>query len=86
MQGAGFQGALAVQSQPSGASVFINGTLAGTTPLLLRALPVGSRVVSVMLDGHQRWSASVSVIANQTTRLTMNLAPIPGATITPAFQ
>jgi hypothetical protein len=56
-----------VNSVPGGAQVFINNLPVGTTPLLLRNLPVGSRVVRIELRGYRRWSSAVSVVADQRT-------------------
>jgi hypothetical protein len=68
-----FRGTLAVSSWPPGARVFINGTAVGTTPVVLPAVPVGSRVVRLEADGYQLWSSAVRVIANQQTRVTATL-------------
>jgi hypothetical protein len=62
-----FRGSLAVRSNPDGAAVFINGQQVGTTPLMLKELPVGSRALRVTLDGYEPWSRSVQVVAQQHT-------------------
>jgi hypothetical protein len=69
----GHRGTLIVSSQPGGASVFVNGRLAGRTPLVMDALPVGSRAVRVSLDGYAPWSRGVSVVANRSTTVSANL-------------
>jgi hypothetical protein len=71
-----YRGSLAVASSPDGATVFMNGVAVGTTPLLLQDVPVGSRVVRIDLDGHERWSASVRIVVNEETRLTATLRPL----------
>ena len=68
-----FTGTLAVHSSPPGARVFVGGTAVGTTPIVLTALPVGSRVVRLEAEGYQIWSSSVRVIANQQTQVTATL-------------
>lgn len=68
-----FQGSLVIRSQPRGASVFINGRRVGTTPLVLRNQPVGSRAVRVGLNGYQNWTSAVRIVANQQTVLTVTL-------------
>jgi hypothetical protein len=68
-----FTGALGVQSRPSGARVFVGGTAVGTTPIVLRDLPVGSRVIRIEAEGYQTWSSSVRVIANVQTPVTATL-------------
>jgi hypothetical protein len=68
-----FKGSLALNSWPRGARAFVDGKAAGTTPLALRDLPIGSRVVRLEADGYQTWSAAVRVIANQQTQVTATL-------------
>jgi hypothetical protein len=65
-----FRGTLAVQSRPSGARVFVGGTAVGTTPIVLKDLPIGSRVVRLEAAGYQVWSSAVRVVANQQTQVT----------------
>jgi hypothetical protein len=79
-QSTGHVGTLSVQSLPQGASVFINNEYAGQTPLVLRAVPAGSRAVRLRLDGYDAWSRGVRVVANQSTTVkaqlnTMAVAP-----------
>ena len=63
----GYRGALRVNSQPRGARIFLNDRYVGQTPMLIRALPAGSRAVRLRLDGYQPWSRGVSVVANDVT-------------------
>ena len=53
--------------------MFVNGVPVGVTPLLLRSLPVGSRAVRVELDGHDRWSAAVRIVADERTVIAAKL-------------
>lgn len=69
----GHRGTLIVTSQPVGASVFVNNRLAGRTPLVMKAVPAGSRAVRLSLDGYAAWSRGVSVVANQSTTITAKL-------------
>jgi PEGA domain-containing protein len=68
-----FRGVLAVSSIPEGAEVVLNGTLLGTTPLVVEDLPVGSRVVVVRRNGYRPWSSSIRVVADHRTVVTANL-------------
>jgi hypothetical protein len=78
------QGALLVDSEPSGARVFVNGQPVGSTPVVLKEMPVGSRVVRVEADGYRAWSAAIRVVANQETRLDVRLDRVgPGSERTP---
>ena len=72
----GHRGTLIVTSQPAGASVYVNNRLAGRTPLVMNAVPAGSRAVRLSLDGYAPWSRGVSVVANQSTAITAKLETI----------
>jgi hypothetical protein len=71
----GFRGTLMVNSQPRGASIFLNDRLVGRTPLRIGALPAGSRAVRLRLDGYQPWSRGVNIVANQSTTVSARLTP-----------
>ena len=71
----GLVGSLLVDSNPSGAAVWINGVSQGRTPLRVSALPVGSRVVRLELPGYERWSWAVNIAANKRTPLLVKLQP-----------
>jgi PEGA domain len=68
-----FVGALRVTSQPQGAEVSLNGVHQGRTPLTIRRVRAGSRVVSLFLPGYERWSWSVAVVADRETPLAVKL-------------
>ena len=72
----GFRGSLAVSSSPEGAEVYVNGIPVGVTPVLLRDLAAGSRVVRLELTGHERWSSAVRIIASEETRVAVTLRPL----------
>jgi hypothetical protein len=69
----GHRGTLIVNSEPRGADVMVNGRPAGKTPLVMKALPVGSRAVRLTLDGYAPWSRGVSVVANRSTTVSAKL-------------
>ena len=64
-----FRGGLTVHSTPAGATVFMNNNRVGQTPIVLASLTAGSRAVRLEHDGYAPWSRSVSVVANQATRI-----------------
>ena len=66
---AGYRGGLQVNSDPDGARVFVDGEEVGVTPLQLKGLPVGSRVVRVEAEGYQTWTTAARVVANQRARV-----------------
>ena len=68
-----FRGSLSVRSRPAGASVFINGRLVGTTPLILRDQAVGSRAVRVTMDGYESWTAATRVVSSQQSVISADL-------------
>ncbi len=70
---AGFHGGLVVDSEPSGARVYVNGKPVGSTPLVLDEVPVGSRVMRVESDGYAAWSSVIRIVANQQTHVTATL-------------
>jgi hypothetical protein len=72
-----FVGDLEVSSEPSGATVYIDTTPVGETPLSLEKIRAGSRVLWVVRDGYVRWTRGVLVPANKLTRVSATLEPIP---------
>ena len=68
-----FTGALAVDSRPAGAKIFMDGKLVGTTPMSLPAVPAGSHAIRLEHDGYRRWSSSVHVVASEQNRVTASL-------------
>jgi hypothetical protein len=71
-----FVGTLSITSVPTGASVSINGKVAGVTPLKLPRQRAGSLAVQIARDGFERWSAAVRVPADRLTEVTARLRPI----------
>jgi hypothetical protein len=66
---AGYRGGLEIDSDPDGARVFVDGEAVGFTPLELKNLPVGSRVVRVEADGYEAWTTAARVVANRRARV-----------------
>lgn len=60
-------GGLDVDSDPSGAAVFVDRKHIGETPIQLHGLRAGSHVIWVELEGYQRWTAGVLVPADKLT-------------------
>ena len=71
--GSGFSGSLVVDSRPSGANVFLDGKLAGTTPVAIPGVRAGEHVVRIERDGYRRWSSSVRVVSAEQNRVTASL-------------
>ena len=70
-----YRGGLKIDSQPAGATVFVNNQRVGQTPIALPSLSAGSRAVRLELNGHAPWSRSVRIVANQSTRVSARLEP-----------
>jgi DNA repair exonuclease SbcCD ATPase subunit len=68
-----FIGTLVIDSEPAGATAFLNQRTVGKTPVVLKALGVGSYAVRVEHDGYQRWSTAVSVSTIRQTHVTATL-------------
>jgi PEGA domain len=73
--GRGYVGSLVVTSDPRGAEVSVDGVPRGSTPVTIRALNAGSRVIRVTMPGHQPWSWSVAVVADKETPVAVKLRP-----------
>jgi hypothetical protein len=68
-------GSLQVASRPSGAQVFIDDNLIGTTPLLLSNVATGSRHLRVELSGYKIWTTSVRIEPSARRRVSASLEP-----------
>jgi serine/threonine protein kinase len=68
-------GSLQVVSRPSGAQVFVDDELIGTTPLLLSDIATGSKRLRVELSGYTIWTRSVQIEPSARSRVTATLEP-----------
>jgi hypothetical protein len=68
-------GSLQVASRPSGAQVFVDDNLIGTTPLLLSNVAAGSRRLRVELSGYKSWATSVQIEPSARFRVSASLEP-----------
>lgn len=69
-----YRGSLVIYSYPPGARVSVDGRRVGITPLALKNIRVGSRVVRVEAGGYEPWSAAARVVADRQTRVTAELS------------
>jgi hypothetical protein len=65
--------ALQVDSRPAGAQVWMDGTLVGTTPLLLSGVGTGPHAVRIELSGYRPWSTSIEVGRGERARVAASL-------------
>jgi hypothetical protein len=73
LQGVPTTGALEIRSDPSGARVTIDGRPRGTTPVMVRELPVGDHSV-VLEAGGRKVTQAVRIEPGSTAQL---VVPIP---------
>ena len=66
-------GALAVDSRPTGARVFLDGKPIGTTPLMVPSVAPGEHAIRLELDGYRPWTSSVRMVAAESNRVTASL-------------
>ncbi len=79
-------GVLILESVPSGASVYVDDTLRGTTPLTLRAITTGVHPISFTLTGYQNYTTKATVTAGAVATSSATLAPVITATSTPSVS
>jgi hypothetical protein len=53
--------------------VLVDGQVVGVTPILVKGLRAGSRVVRIESEGYERWSSAARVVANQETAIVATL-------------
>ena len=66
-------GSLEVRSRPTGASVFVNDRLIGSTPLSVPELPAGPATIRIEMDGYRVWETTVQIDAGGQARLAASL-------------
>lgn len=75
-------GTLSVSSTPSGASVLLDGTEAGVSPVVIPGVPAGNHTVVLKKDGYVTTSRQVTVSAGQAGTVDVTLYPLVPATTT----
>ena len=66
-------GSLVVDSRPVGTSVFVDGRLVGTTPLILETISVGDHAVHLDREGYRRWATSIRVMSGERSKVSASL-------------
>ncbi len=72
-------GVLEISSEPSGASVMVNGIARGKTPVTVRDIPKGNVTVTLKLAGHADVTRELSLNAGDVQTLAVRLSGNPGA-------
>jgi len=68
-----YTGTVNIESRPSGAKVYLDNKLVGTTPLSMSDVRAGEHVVRLEHDGYRRWTSMVRVVAAERNRVTASL-------------
>ncbi len=71
-------GTLAINSNPAGASIVINGENTGEVTPAQFSVPEGTYSVVLNMDGYQAWSSNAGVTASQTTTINADLVAVGG--------
>lgn len=74
-------GNIYVRSTPSGASIYIDGDLKGTTPTLLQGVIIGQHTISLSLPNHKTEQYDVTVKEGETHDINAKLSDIAKMTI-----
>jgi|GEM_PF-291183 len=70
-------GSLVVHSEPSGATLFVDGRNRGATPASIERLQEGQRDVTLEMAGYQPYRGAVEILPGETARLDASLDPLP---------
>ena len=76
-------GVLIIDSVPTGASIYIDGSLKGTTPLTNRAMKTGGYAISLKLAGYEDYITKVTVIPGAVVNVTGTMIPVTQGKVTP---
>ena len=68
-------GNISFSSSPSGASIYLDGTLVALTPATITGVSAGSHTYSLKLSGYGDATGTVTVVAGQTVNVSVTLAP-----------
>jgi hypothetical protein len=82
MTTAGTPGSISVSSVPEGLTIYIDGSVAGQTPLTLQTVQPGTHIVEICTDDGANWSSTVQVSPGGISTVSWNTAIIPIPTIT----
>jgi len=71
-------GAISFSSEPSGATIYLNGNRSGTTPQVVQNLTTGQHSIVVRKNGYRDFRANVSVKADEVELVNAKLQPLVG--------
>lgn len=67
---------ISINSIPSGATVYVNSILKGTTPLVISDIPAGNHTFSIKKIGYNTWTDNIAVSEGETTSINASLVTI----------
>lgn len=70
-------GSLSINSNPSGAKVYLDNDYKGETPLNLKNISTGQYSLRMSLTGYEDWTSTVVVLPILTVRISADLVPLP---------
>jgi Zn-dependent protease len=73
---------LMLDSVPAGASVYVDGTLKGTTPLRVSPITPGVHVVSFRMAGYGDYTTKITVTAGAVAKEVATMTPVTPGTVT----
>jgi hypothetical protein len=73
------KGSLVLNSDPSNATIYIQGKKSGRTPKTITELNSGNYTVDVMLNEYQKWSENADIVPGEETTINAVLQKMPGS-------
>jgi len=67
------KGGIVVQTEPTGATVYFNENLVGTSPFKIKELPIRSYKVKIIKEGYEVWEQDVSIKAGEIEEISAQL-------------
>jgi len=72
-------GEIKLTSTPSGASVFLDGSFIGASPIIISNVSVGKHIIKVTKSGYQDWQQEITVSSDKTIEIFVYLAQLSSA-------
>ena len=72
-------GEINLTSTPAGASVFLDGSFKGVSPIIISNVPVGKHILKVTKSGYQDWQQEITVSSDKTIEIFVSLAQLSSA-------
>lgn len=77
-----YLGSISVNSEPSGANVYLDGALKGTTPITISEISAGAHEIKIIKKDYKEWSKSISVSGGNASDISVSLSEAPTPTST----